>query len=488
MEYFRERIYNQDSPAKGNTNTGNAFDRSRNTSFSEEGLDVLVIKNYEDVKIPTMVAYDVVIIDYHIPQRAFEILNAIRASVYEDIYLKPCFLLSYEKEVRPIDRSLADGTLEQPSVLSNFKLIEQIIGRTEEIIAIDNDFKGRKTLLKLIHFLYTRDRPFTPVPTRHAHTGYSFPFLESNIRNSEYQEVFDLLEAGLERGFLKGDFVDKVHLCSKCNGGFINYREICPKCGTGKHDSQHTIHHFVCGYVGPESDYFQDHKLVCPKCSRKLRHIGVDYDKPSLIMECENGHIFQESQMQTYCYHCQDRNTLESLKAYNIEEYHLTSSGANVAISGDTKKKQQTTDIEGFVSLSIFKTLLKVELERQKVTNKTGVVSYVSLLMSPGTLKKHQDKFQEFSFEVARLFRGQLKPLEIGAMVNDDTFLVISPEEHHAQVTARFEEIGSNLLSLIRNNLEGSKKDQIVHESFVLKDGSDGESVLEQINKRITLF
>ena len=69
---------------------------------------------------------------------------------------------------------------------------------------------------------------------------------------------------------------------------------MCPKCKIKKLFSEYSIHHFVCGYVGPESDFFQDKKLICTKCNRELRHIGVDYDKASIITECKNGHVFQD--------------------------------------------------------------------------------------------------------------------------------------------------------------------------------------------------
>ena len=32
--------------------------------------------------------------------------------------------------------------------------------------------------------------------------------------------------------------------------------------------------------------------LVCPKCNRQLRHIGVDYEKPSKLFTCFNCEIY----------------------------------------------------------------------------------------------------------------------------------------------------------------------------------------------------
>ena len=466
-----------------------AFDRRQNAVLREQGLDILIIKNYEDVKIPSLAAYDVVMIDYNAEQRAFELISAIRASVYEEVYLMPCFLLTYEKEARPRDLALSDGALKEPSVISHFSLIEQILTRISEIIGVKSDFSGRKVLLKLIRYLYTRDKPLTPVATRNAHTGYSYPFLEANIMYFEYQEIFDLLDVGEEKGMLKADFMDKVHLCGNCNGGFLNYREVCPKCGSRKHKSQHTIHHFVCGYVGPESDFMDNNKLTCPKCDRQLRHIGVDYDKPSLITECENGHVFQEPNVEAYCFNCHQVSAIDELKSHTINEYNLTASGANLAVSGKAKEvAKEPTELEGFVSLSVFKTFLQMEIQRQSLSNKTSAVTYVNLMLAPSTLKQNSENFNEFSREIARVFKSQLKPTEVVTFINDDSFLVISPEEGQEAVSQRINEIKQALLIWVKSNFEGSNKDKIISETFELDSSKDGSSVLQQINERLNIF
>ena len=46
------------------------------------------------------------------------------------------------------------------------------------------------------------------------------------------------------------------------------------------------IHHFRCGWQDGKSHLTQGRLLVCPKCHRELRHLGVDYDKPGMIVMC----------------------------------------------------------------------------------------------------------------------------------------------------------------------------------------------------------
>lgn len=465
-----------------------AFDRSKNSVINEHGLNILVVKNYEDTKIPSFAAYDVIILDYHNPQRSYELLAAVRSSIYDEIYLKPVFILAFDREVRLVDKALSDGVLDELTVSPFMAKIERIVNTTEEILKINTDFSGRKILLKLIRFLYSRDTTLKPVPTKSSLMGYSFPFLDVNIEQYEYQEVIDLFMVGLDKGYLSEDFVDYVHLCSNCLSGFINYRETCPKCGTGKHESQHTIHHFVCGYVGPESDFQHKKGLVCPKCDRQLRHIGVDYDKPSLVSECENGHIFQQPVMKTFCFNCHEENELGNLFDYKINEYTLTASGAHVAVSGKTKEKREVEELEGFVSLAVFKTFLKVEIQRQKALQKTSSVTYMNLMLAPSTLKNHQDEYTAFSHELAKLVKNQLKPTEIVSFLNDDVFLVLTPEQSKEETSARFEEIKSTMLSVIKNNFEGSDNDKIFHETFEMELSAEADSILDRINEKINIF
>ena len=446
---FRDSVSSSSQPEDKKT----SFDRSQNSVMSENGLDVLLIRNFDDLRIPTLAAYDAIVIEYNIPERVYELLMAVRSSSHEEIYLKPCYVLSYEAQVDPVIEQLSDGLLSEPSIMPHFAKTESIMEASAEIAEVKTDFNGRKILLKLIRYLYSREAPLVPVPSKRSHTGYAYPFLEANIKNFEYEEIFLLLEAGVERGFLTEDFVDVMHLCSNCHGGFINYREICPKCSTRKMTSQNTIHHFVCGNVGPESDYKRDNRLVCPKCDRQLRHIGVDYDKPSMVIECENGHIFQEPNMETFCFNCHEVNKIEEILEVKANEYHLTASGADMALSGKVKKTEEGKMAEGFVSMPVFKTFLKLEIERLKLNDIHTTVSYVSLLLSPATIKQHQDDYEGFRNDLGALLMEQLKPSEIATMLEDDVFLIISPEGEEEPTKKRFSEICERILGVLRNSL-----------------------------------
>ncbi|MHA7102890.1 TackOD1 domain-containing metal-binding protein [Roseivirga pacifica] len=480
--------YREAAPSVNKEEKKAAFDRSKNTVLNENGLDVLLVRNFDDLRVPTLAAYDAIILQYQDVERVYELLKAVRSSSFEEIYLKPCFILAYEAHVDPVVEQLSDGVLTEPSILSHFAKTENILEAMAEIADVKTDFTGRKLLLKLMRYLYSRQSPLVPVPSKRSHTGYAFPFLEANVKNYEYEEIFHLLEAGVQRGFLSEDFVDVMHLCSNCNSGFINYREVCPKCNTRKLTAQNTIHHFVCGNVGPESDYKENGKLVCPKCDRQLRHIGVDYDKPSLVVECENGHIFQEPNMETFCFNCHSVGQIEDIVEQPANEYHLTASGAETALSGKAKVKEEKKLADGFVSLPVFRTFLKLEIERLKLNDIHTTVSYISLLLSPATLKKHEDNYEDFRNDLGTLLVEQLKPSEIATMLDDDVFLVISPEGEEEPTKQRFKEICERITGVLVNSLDGNKADRVAYGSFEVEADNESDSVMMQINEKLKVF
>ena len=110
----------------------------------------------------------------------------------------------------------------------------------------------------------------------------------------------------------------------------MSYREVCPKCSSSNTTPDDIIHHFPCGYVGPMKDYKNqiDDKLDCPKCNKRLRHIGVDYDKPSVIYECNHcAHKFQDYYVNAKCLSCESDKSVDQLRSMEIRSYRLTKKG-----------------------------------------------------------------------------------------------------------------------------------------------------------------
>ncbi|MCK5835376.1 MAG: hypothetical protein KAG98_06565 [Lentisphaeria bacterium] len=147
------------------------------------------------------------------------------------------------------------------------------------------------------------------VPTykREVPYAYNYQLVSENIPSLSDEMQVDVLEELVRDGFLLSQLVDKVALCPSCHYHTINIRETCPHCQGIDIDIKPIVHHFSCGFMGIESDFIVPNKVeqVCPKCEKKLRHIGLDYEKPSDTFNCNScGLIFIESEVELECFQC----------------------------------------------------------------------------------------------------------------------------------------------------------------------------------------
>ena len=85
---------------------------------------------------------------------------------------------------------------------------------------------------------------------------------------------------------LRRTLFDRVHICSNCASSRLNAREECIHCRSSHLDENALVHHYPCGYQGPEYLFLKERQLICPKCHKTLRHYGVDYDKPGTVLVC----------------------------------------------------------------------------------------------------------------------------------------------------------------------------------------------------------
>ncbi|WDE97011.1 hypothetical protein PQO03_03425 [Lentisphaera profundi] len=152
---------------------------------------------------------------------------------------------------------------------------------------------------------------------------------------------FLLLDELRERGFLRKIINDRLFLCDKCSSWHINLREVCPDCSSLDWKQKRLYHHFSCGYVGLE-DEFKVHsyaELHCPKCEQVMRHIGLDYEKPTQSFFCYTcEHIFDEHQTKSLCISCGEQSDLEKMELKEIYSYQLTAKAYQAIEKGSLKE------------------------------------------------------------------------------------------------------------------------------------------------------
>ena len=144
-------------------------------------------------------------------------------------------------------------------------------------------------------------------------------------------------EALCAQQFLRRMFFERFHLCSRCGSSRLNIREECPKCRSSELAEKPYLHHFICAYQGPESEFRRGNDLVCPKCRRILTSFSIDYERPGVMMECGScGHASSEPAIGFVCLDCRAHMDAESCSTYDIFSYELTEEGIGLIQYGSS--------------------------------------------------------------------------------------------------------------------------------------------------------
>lgn len=422
---------------------------------TQSNKDIFFISDYSEVDIKKVVISDTLILDYSNYEGCGKFLKQIRSSFVETIYLVPVFILSINEEIDPFTKSLCDGVinnLQEESFMGPSQAINQRVRQLQASSEGDQEIKIKN---KLLRFHYTRQRKMTPIISSQSHIGYVFPLLSLHFNNANTEEKFGMLEKLVSKEYFRLRYQDVVHLCTNCYSGFINYREVCPKCDSSDLYTENLIHHFVCAHVAPESDYINGDQMICPKCNRLMRHIGVDYDKPSLVYSCNNcGHHFQDSVMQALCMNCETVHSVDSLLERKIYNYELTALGEEAAIGGVVQSEKQEEEIEGFIGFSTFNIFLKYEIERIKNSGKTSCAGSMSLRTPTALTNTMGLKYNTVVSEIGEFMKNATLATDILTFINNNTFLIISPDNDKFRLESLLNNIRHSVQKLIDSNID----------------------------------
>ena len=172
------------------------------------------------------------------------------------------------------------------------------------------------------------NRTIGPVVDQTRPMGYRYPVVEEIFYTDDENKVIRYLNDLVVKGLLYKTVQDKIHLCPYSQHHDINFREVCPQCNRVDIEKTEMIHHFSCGFVGPEPKYVRGPEYICPKCGKILRHIGVDYEKPSDAFMCHMcDRIFTSPEVRCFSMESQKSFSVDDVILRNIYSYTLTDQG-----------------------------------------------------------------------------------------------------------------------------------------------------------------
>ncbi len=397
--------------------------------------------------------------------RLFEkVLNVTRTHYDAEIYLKPIFCVQYEGlPLQVIER--CDGLTDVTQYQKIARTTREIKNNIEKLF-LQQKFPSNEfgVLYKTMQYLYTRNHDLVPFVDRHARLSYTYPFVSLQLEDEEQKKILDILKKGVKDGFLREEqMLDKVHICDACYSAHHNIRETCLHCNGIDLKVQDLIHHFQCAYIGPETDFMQEYTddIICPKCQKILRHIGVDYDKPSHVFNCNNCSEHFQNPMFTYnCVDCGKVSDIRHLQEHLIKRISLTAKGKQLVLSGLPKKTYESDgkgkEVTGVYELDVFKNIL--EQEKARTAFNPGRTFF-------GKVAVVDEKLNSISWkekmilrdELARELKSYLKEYDMVTAVSAGEFYFLKLECTPEKLEELEELIIFNLEALVKSNVKDSQ-------------------------------
>lgn len=419
--------------------------------LTHQGVRFVLIRRVQDML--NLKDYDGIVIDTLEEVEISEIIQKIRRQ--EGLQsLVPLFINGFKNATKELICH-TDGCVDM-----NFldKTIDTTIAINKRLAKINlrkaSDFETQMHY-KILAYLYSRNEILSPILSRSSRIGYHFSLLSLYFKNNE-KGLLKTLDALVSQGVIAKTFKDHIHLCKSCDSTYLNFKEICPSCKSADIRARDMVHHFVCAHVAPESDFITEDGLSCPKCDKQLRHIGIDYDKPSSIFSCNScTHEFQNPDMQATCFDCETDNSLSELLQKVIGDYSITSQGEQWLFDDrilSQKETNQESIPESGLPLPIFKLLLKQEIKRiatNNVQSTFGSISFSSTQLDVlnADLKK---ALQE---EISEIINSYFVDSDILGIANYNCYYFLLPDTASKRID-RLENIEYNLAKLLNDNLK----------------------------------
>lgn len=192
------------------------------------------------------------------------------------------------------------------------------------------DIPPTKNLQKMLKTLKKDPQHTSYEPVFIPGRGFCYERLESFANIEEQIELFKALE---KVGVVTSNKISASLLsCSSCNYPYFSIKNLCRFCRSSNVVLGTVIEHDICGNVDFDYKYNSaDGKLICDRCNKELKALGVDYSKTSRCYKClQCNSILPSTEQYNGCLNCgkfsaQDDLHLLQLFTYTINPEKLLS-------------------------------------------------------------------------------------------------------------------------------------------------------------------
>lgn len=421
------------------------------------------------------------LIDMQQWQEGWKFVCALRNNRSPKVYVRPLIYFnapsSIPKEIKLAADALFTGDIRDQNhmrpLLSRVEPINQWIDNLP-----DADSEADVNIaFKVLRLFASRNTEQAPVRSVRRSSGFVYPLIEPlfPVRDTGALDTLDFL---YQQRLLSGYFNDRAYFCSQCDSAFLNFKETCPHCSSDDIKSNELIHHFKCAYVGEISEFRHEEELICPKCDGQLKHIGVDYDKPSVIHRCNQcTHQFQDPVTIASCYNCGHRSEPENQTKRDIQAYTVSAIGNNAANYGMEalfiRFLKTEIQIQSFETFTAILQMERARIERYKEPPSTLVL--IQLRDVAQLHAKFGRRAREIFAELSAAFKTMLRDSDVITARNESIFLVIMTQTNEQNARHAAGRLQRSIAELLKNNL------QFESEMFVEVRGIDKETNLSRI-------
>ncbi len=356
-----------------------------------------------------------------------------------------------------IDAYVSDMNNEKVyEIIDKIKLARQKYGIKNEV---SRATQPNHLFSNILRYLLSRDQRFMGHRLlEKSSLGYINPIFEHyhSMGLFHLNEMFMFKDSMVEYGALKVHrYLIKEHLCPKCNHSHLLYTECCPKCGSSNLKIQNIIHHFSCANVSPESSYNVGGMLVCPKCHKKLRHIGVDYDRPAVVYscnDCENS--FTSPITKATCCYCEGTYPVSALVPRDVVDYEITEEGIRMLTSGSMMLNNMVNIYDNFMEFSLLENRLRrLLMETFRKEELTVMVGKIWIVDANKDTVKIKDSIQG---KLCRIFTNHK------VSYSNNIFYVTSTVFEGASVDESQQEMSKEMSKAIRKLANDIEPDEII--------------------------
>lgn len=347
--------------------------------------DVVDIDNDPDLEFEDFDAIFINVID-SVRDRVMLALRLASPLLSEKCRFKPCFVTQRLKGWLGSYDIIVDGYATSPTDANMSQGIEDIFNnmrRTNFLLGTPPVTTHAEEIFRLCRYAISRGNyTFSSEPTPGVNSGYMelyyYTLWNENQEVMQQEERHYFLRQLLNQGYIRRTrFIERLHICPNCHRSNLLFFESCPKCQSSELRMEHVIHHFRCANIAPESSYESDGELRCPKCRHLLRHIGVDYDKPSVVYTCNGcGESFMYSDMKVICANDRKKMKTEDLMPLDVEEYEFTPDGIRAFASNDVQFTISQVGFYGYSSMRDFFNYIRMIYNDSSIVDQLLIIRF----------------------------------------------------------------------------------------------------------------